>query len=507
MSAADWAEVRQLQALLQNTQQLSTVYNLAERNWVEVVGKLVELGLIEVIHTIDGNEYLTPQQLEREIRNELSDRRGRINLVELHQAIGIDFKHIEIKVNELIHRESHFELIQGELVDSGYLDQMAEEINETLQEAGQLTIAGLSKTFSFPADFVLSCIENRLGTMIHGKLDSLNRDILFTDSFVARQTSRIRGVFSAITRPTSVMSLVIEYGFQEKLFFSVIQELVSNGRLAGSIQGHLDKAVFVPEIYATTQTAWIESFFQQNGYLEYDTLSRLGIVEPKQFCLKRFGNGDILLLSTCCVGKTVADHVDASIDEAMVSESWIDIMPLLPSPCTSEDLSSFIQQVIGTRTQTSLHVFCDGRMIVSEQFVQKCLKWFEKIMAEKAQKESSAMATRPDSHTQSKVMATLISDSSDKPLTKKEQRKQKAQTGVSSSGQSGRGTGREKKTQKVKDKRKMRDEDDSVEVSSVRGQGSVVEFLSVSEIVDVLSSNEDDCPDELLQDLAEYLVK
>jgi hypothetical protein len=267
MSAADWAEVRQLQALLQNTQQLSTVYNLAERNWVEVVGKLVELGLIEVIHTIDGNEYLTPQQLEREIRNELSDRRGRINLVELHQAIGIDFKHIEIKVNELIHRESHFELIQGELVDSGYLDQMAEEINETLQEAGQLTIAGLSKTFSFPADFVLSCIENRLGTMIHGKLDSLNRDILFTDSFVARQTSRIRGVFSAITRPTSVMSLVIEYGFQEKLFFSVIQELVSNGRLAGSIQGHLDKAVFVPEIYATTQTAWIESFFQQNGYL------------------------------------------------------------------------------------------------------------------------------------------------------------------------------------------------------------------------------------------------
>ena len=33
---------------------------------------------------------------------------------------------------------------------------MAEEVNETLQEAGQLTIAGLSKMFSLPADFVLS---------------------------------------------------------------------------------------------------------------------------------------------------------------------------------------------------------------------------------------------------------------------------------------------------------------------------------------------------------------
>ena len=39
-----------------------------------------------------------------------------------------------------------------------------------------------------------------MGSVIYGKLDSLNRDILFTDSFVARQTSRIRGVFSAVTR-------------------------------------------------------------------------------------------------------------------------------------------------------------------------------------------------------------------------------------------------------------------------------------------------------------------
>ena len=90
------------------------------------------------------------------------------------------------------------------------------------------------------------------------------------------------------------------------------------------------------------------------------------------------------------------------------------------------------------------------------------------------------MGTKPDSHTQGKAMATLMSDSSDKPLSRKEQRKQKTQTGVSSSGQSGRGTGREKKTQKAKDKRRGRDEDDNVETSSVRG--STVEFLSVSEV-------------------------
>ena len=56
---------------------------------------------------------------------------------------------------------------------------------------------------------LLQCIEDRLGNIIHGKLDSLNRDIIFTDSFVARQTSRIRGVFSAITRQVDDISLCI----------------------------------------------------------------------------------------------------------------------------------------------------------------------------------------------------------------------------------------------------------------------------------------------------------
>ncbi|XP_062511151.1 E3 UFM1-protein ligase 1-like isoform X2 [Corticium candelabrum] len=390
-----------------------------------------------------------------------------------------------------------------------YLDRMAEEINETLQEAGQLTIAGLSKTFGFPADFVLANVEARMGSVIYGKLDSLNRDILFTDSFVARQTSRIRGVFSAVTRPTPVMSLIIEYGFQEKLFFSVIQDLITSSRLAGSIQGHHDKAVFVPEIYAKTQMTWIQSFFTQNGYLEYDTLSRLGIAEPKQFCQRRFGSGeDILLLSTCCIGRTVVDHVEVSIDDAMASESWIDIMPLLPSPCTRDDLGSFAQQVITSRRQSSsLHVFCDGRIIVSEQLIQKCLKLFDKLMAEKAQKEVSRTRVKAEDQAQGKAAAALLSETSDKPLSKKEQRKQKVQSGGSTAGQQGRGTGREKKVQKSKDKRRGKDEDDDDVKTTSSKQREHVEFLSVEEIIDVLQPNLSECPDELFQDLAEYLFK
>ena len=73
---ADWAEVRRLAADFQRLQASSTAHKLSERNCVELVAKLVERGLLEVVYTLDGKEYVTPEQLEREIRNELSAHGG-----------------------------------------------------------------------------------------------------------------------------------------------------------------------------------------------------------------------------------------------------------------------------------------------------------------------------------------------------------------------------------------------------------------------------------------------
>ena len=47
----------------------------------------------------------------------------------------------------------------------------------------------------------------------------------------------------------------------------MISELLASGRLAGTIQGRQEKAVFVPDIYSQTQNAWIDGFFKQNGYI------------------------------------------------------------------------------------------------------------------------------------------------------------------------------------------------------------------------------------------------
>lgn len=46
-------------------------HRLSERNCIEILIKLQQMKLLDVIHTIDGKEYLTLQQLAQEIRDEL----------------------------------------------------------------------------------------------------------------------------------------------------------------------------------------------------------------------------------------------------------------------------------------------------------------------------------------------------------------------------------------------------------------------------------------------------
>ena len=73
---SDWDAVRQLAADFQKLQSSTGAFRLSERNCVEVVTKLVDMGLLEILYTLDGKEYITPQHLDREIRNELMANRG-----------------------------------------------------------------------------------------------------------------------------------------------------------------------------------------------------------------------------------------------------------------------------------------------------------------------------------------------------------------------------------------------------------------------------------------------
>lgn len=58
-----------------------SIYRLSERNCIEIVSKLIAEKQLDVVHTLDGKEYITPAQISKEIRDELHIRGGKCVLI------------------------------------------------------------------------------------------------------------------------------------------------------------------------------------------------------------------------------------------------------------------------------------------------------------------------------------------------------------------------------------------------------------------------------------------
>ena len=146
-------------------------FRLSERNCVEIVSKLIELKLIDVFYTNDGKEYVTPQQLSKEISDELYLHGGRISLTginhiakinlqniiacsvclytDLVPILNIGLQAIESRAQDLVQSRPEIHLVAGQLIDDDYMDRCVEEINETLQQNGQITLGWLSNCLNF----------------------------------------------------------------------------------------------------------------------------------------------------------------------------------------------------------------------------------------------------------------------------------------------------------------------------------------------------------------------
>ncbi|KFP70875.1 E3 UFM1-protein ligase 1, partial [Acanthisitta chloris] len=482
---------------------------LSERNCIEIVTKLVAEKQLEVVHTLDGKEYVTPAQITKEIRDELHVCGGRVNIVDLQQVINVDLLHIENRANDIVKSEKSVQLVLGQLINESYLNQLAEEINDKLQETGQVTISELCKAYDLPGDFLIQALSRRLGRIIHGQLDQENRGVIFTEAFVSRHRARVRGLFTAITRPTPVSSLITRYGFQEHLLYSLLEELVNTGRLKGTVVGgRQDKAVFVPDIYARTQSNWVDSFFRQNGYLEFDALYRLGIPDPTAYIKKRYKSTQLLFLRAACVGQAMVDQVEASVEEAISSGTWIDVATLLPSSLSGEDAGILLQQVMRSLNKNSSGLVFNDTIAVSEKFLSSCADLFSDIMHQKAEKEMKNNPVNLITEEDLKQASGLENSYANKK-DKKDERRKKATEGSGSVRAGGGGNAREIKSKKTKKKGRRDADSDEESQGTATGRNKQLEFpfMSKEEIEDVLRTRMQDCPEELVTEIAEHLIR
>ncbi|XP_065073685.1 E3 UFM1-protein ligase 1 homolog [Ochlerotatus camptorhynchus] len=505
---SDWDEIKRLAADFQKAQLSTSLQRLSERNCVEVVSLLIEKGLLEVIFTTDGKEYLTQAHLTQEVKDELFVQGGRVNLVDLAKTLNVNFERVQRIAEQVVIEDGTIKFVLGQLLDVSYFERVAMEINEKLAQAGEINVADLTIQYDLPADFILNNIVLKyLNKIIMGKQDASNGNIFFTQSYVTRSKAKVRGALTGITKPTPVSAILAQCNIPDRLFFSLVNEVAMLGIVTSRSPG----AQYIPHIYRKTQVDWVQNFYRQNGYLEHDSVAGLGVSDVKNFIANQLPEAKIVHLKKCSVGEKLIDQVSALLDECISSNTYLDVSNILPSIMSDEDIEQLISMVLSPAMQKQTLIF--GSTILTSKFIDDIIKPCYDIADDHAKKSV-------DSGSYQQYMAERMIKQQDpvdrEPVNaegkadKRDERRKKA-TG----GKGGGGTqGRETKTKSTKKHTRGQrgnvsdSDDDSMPGGNAGikkgGKEASIELITTKEIAKVLEVG---LEPEGLEDLSKQLAQ
>lgn len=279
----------------------------------------------------------------------------------------------------------------------------------------------------------------------------------------------------------------------------IVAELIASKRLSGSLSGR----TYIPEIYAKTQLEYVENFYKMNGYLDYSTLSRLGISNAQTYLQKRFGD-ELCYLNTCAVGQMLNFQVESSIEECILNNSWVDLVPVMPTILSESDVNLLITKTLEQNNNLNdPTIVLSDTVVVSKTFIEKCEEIFLPIMNKKADEElKSGLLLTILSAQKSAKMESAIDEKKSESSAKSQKKGSKKGGGGGAGSQ-----GREVKTKNVKKKYKPGAKQ-SAKDDSDEEQVNEIQFLSVNEITEVLEKNipnADECPPDLLREIAIHI--
>lgn len=464
-----------------------------------MVTLLIEKGLIDVIFTNDGKEYLTNDQLEKEINDELYVNGGRINLVDLARILNVDLQRVTTAAARVVQENLALRMILGQLIDETYIQRIASEINEKLGQMGELNVADLTVSYDLPSDFLMrDVMEKYLGSLIFGKQDTSNPRIFFTQSYVQRCKAKIRGALSGITVPTAVSAILAHAGIKERIFFTLIKEV----HVQGTLTSRTLDAQYIPHIYTKMQSDWVKSFYKQNGYLEM-SLSGLGVSDPKSFIQSQLSGEKFKQLNSVFVDQRIIDQVASSLDECISTSSYLDISTIVPQTFTEKDFDQLISLCLTPTMRKSTLLF--GSTIITTNYLDELIKPCHEIVKTKAKEAIDTgnyqkyVIERQIAHVKSQEKDDV---NENVKVDKREERRKKATGGAQGGGAQGRET-KTKSTKKHNKNQRRQDSDSEQEneaqVSNKKKKEPTITLINTNDIKKAIVKS---LEEEGLEDLA-----
>lgn len=491
----------------------------------------MEKKLLDVVFTNDGKEYITPEHLEREIQDELYANGGRANLVEVSKSLNVDLSRIVTLAERIATENPQIHLMLGQLIDEDYITHIAQEINEKLAQRGEISISDLTSQFDLPSDFLQhNVVEKHLGKIIKGRQDTSNPRVFFTQAYIQRCKAKIRGALSAITKPTNVAVILQQINVQEKIFHSLLDEIAP----AGQVTSKQANAQYVPHIYAKTQADWVNSFYKQNNFLEYEAINKLGISDAKAYIRKQFPNEQFLFLKRVALSDRLIElTVLSALNECNAIKSYLDLATILPSNLSEEDIEETFDFIIAKKqcnasnfvyienigmlwSELNFYKYLHSNFKFSTVFSQAYLTELIQPCQDMVQVLAKA-AIDNGVYQQYIVEKTLAqkgnnlsasNDADDEKLDKRDERRKKAASGKAGGGAQGRETKTKstKKHQRGKAAAHNHDSDEEEETQQSTSKKSVksLEIVKLNDITKIIIPQ---LNQEGLEDLAQPISK
>lgn len=194
-------------------------------------------------------------------------------------------------MKEILQHDRALQLVDTDLISQDYIEAVAEEINSELNETGQLPLGELSRKYTLTGAFLEAQLEPLLGTVIQGKLE---HGKLYTNAYIEKQTSLIRGALRGAIYPVPLRKLCVRLKCQDAIFTKCVEQLIEDGEVLGAVMGRRDGGEFVPNVYLEARDHSLKAFLSANGYITFDRLKAAGIVDAKDEAKRLFPSSQML---------------------------------------------------------------------------------------------------------------------------------------------------------------------------------------------------------------------
>ncbi|KAH3758297.1 E3 UFM1-protein ligase 1 [Pelomyxa schiedti] len=380
-------EIEALREQLRLLQAQPASYVLTERNVVELVFKCSKLHMLpQLIFTLDGKEFMTPTRLYQEIEDELNARGGRADTLSFADFLHINQSDFDEQLPAFLKAKPTIVLVGSDLISKLYFDRMCEEVNQDLRVSGEVTIDELCKKFELSSDMFTQVLTERLGTVVHGTLDG---GVIYTQTLIDKHYAMARGLLRAATYPIDLRSITHKRKLNDSIFMSAVEELIKDHQADGIVES----GVFTPHVYLKARSQYVNSFFTQNGFVEYKMAEKLGA--GRYFIENYLPKNSAVFLSTCCLRTSFVDCIETVLIDVITDKNWIDVAQYLPSVVTKADIKQLLEKCPTVCDSAQPKVVILDSTVISLDLLKTIMASFEKDLYVKAAAHAGTVKAKP----------------------------------------------------------------------------------------------------------------